>query len=152
MTVTPDFAAYEAKRAVMSALEADVLPLNKAALFDALEVAGIHTIVVIFDGSGDSGQIESVDALLVDNTPVDLPRTKITFRTVSFERLEVGTDTLCPDTVIERLAYDFLEKTHDGWENNDGAYGEFTFAVAERSITLEYNERHMESDYHCHEF
>ncbi len=33
---------------------------------------------------------------------------------------------------IERLAYDFLEETHDGWENSDGAYGDFIFDVAER--------------------
>ena len=31
--------------------------------------------------------------------------------------------------------------THDGWENSDGAYGDFTFDVAERTITLDYNER-----------
>ena len=43
-------------------------------------------------------------------------------------------------------------KTHGGWENNDGAYGEYTFDVAERTITLDYNERHMESDYSMHVF
>ena len=53
---------------------------------------------------------------------------------------------------IERLAYDFLEETHEGWENSDGAYGDFIFDVAERTITLEYNERHMESDYSQHVF
>ena len=53
---------------------------------------------------------------------------------------------------IERLAYDFLEETHDGWENSDGAYGDFIFDVAERTITLDYNERHMESDYSQHVF
>ena len=26
--------------------------------------------------------------------------------------------------VLETLAYDFLEQTHDGWENGDGAHGE----------------------------
>ena len=53
---------------------------------------------------------------------------------------------------IERLAYDFLEVTHDGWENSDGAHGDFIFDVAERAITLDYNERHMESDYSQHVF
>ena len=42
---------------------------------------------------------------------------------------------------IERLVFDFLGVTHDGWENSDGAYGDFTFDVAERTITLDYNER-----------
>ena len=46
----------------------------------------------------------------------------------------------------------FSSETHDGWENSDGAYGDFTFDVAERTITLDYNERHMESDYSQHVF
>ena len=53
---------------------------------------------------------------------------------------------------IERLAYDFLEETHDGWENSHGAYGDFIFDVAERTITLDYNERYMQSEYSQHVF
>ena len=47
---------------------------------------------------------------------------------------------------IETLAYDFLDKTQSGWENNEGAYGDFTFDVAARTITLDYNERRTESE------
>ena len=53
---------------------------------------------------------------------------------------------------IEALVYSFLGQTHDGWENSDGAYGDFTFDVADRTITLDYNERRMESDYSQHVF
>jgi hypothetical protein len=53
---------------------------------------------------------------------------------------------------IERLAYDFLNDTHCGWENNDGAYGDFTFDVAERTITLDYNKRYTASDSTQHVF
>jgi hypothetical protein len=53
---------------------------------------------------------------------------------------------------IERLAYHLLERTHCGWENNDGAYGDFTFDVAERTITLDYNERYTASEYSQHVF
>ena len=53
---------------------------------------------------------------------------------------------------IERWPTIFSSETHDGWENSDGAYGDFTFDVAERTITLDYNERHMESDYSQHVF
>lgn len=53
---------------------------------------------------------------------------------------------------IERLAYDFLEETHDGWENNEGAYGDFLFDVAARTITLNYNERLETSEYTQHVF
>jgi hypothetical protein len=53
---------------------------------------------------------------------------------------------------IEQLAYDFLRETHDGWENNAGAYGDFYFDVAERTITLNYNERFEDSEYTQHVF
>jgi len=53
---------------------------------------------------------------------------------------------------IEQLAYDFLEQTHSGWEDNDGAYGDFTFDVAARTITLDYNERYTASDHSQHVF
>ena len=56
------------------------------------------------------------------------------------------------EEAIETLVYDVLNQTHGGWENNDGACGDFTFDVAERTITLDYNERHMESDYSQHVF
>jgi hypothetical protein len=41
---------------------------------------------------------------------------------------------------------------HGGWENNEGAYGEFTFDVAQRTITLDYNERVETSEYSQHMF
>ena len=53
---------------------------------------------------------------------------------------------------IERLVFEFLGMTHDGWENSDGAYGDFTFDIAERTITLDYNERYMQSEYSQHVF
>lgn len=54
--------------------------------------------------------------------------------------------------MIERLVYDLLTDTHCGWENNDGAYGDFTFDVAERTITLDHNERYTASEYSQHVF
>ena len=53
---------------------------------------------------------------------------------------------------IEQLACDFLEDTHSGWENNDGGFGTFTFDVAQRSITLDYDERYTETNNYVHEF
>jgi hypothetical protein len=45
-------------------------------------------------------------------------------------------------SAIEILCYDHLEETHCGWENNDGAYGEFLLDVAERTVELEFHERY----------
>ncbi len=152
MSKSPDFAAYERKHTEAAKLEADVLPVNKAALFGALAAGGIHSVVVIFDGDGDSGQIESVAAYGPDNTEIELPDATIEMQEVMFDDPNIASETRTLREVVETMSYAFLEATHGGWEDNDGAYGEFTFNVAEQSITLEYNERRMEFDYHCHEF
>jgi len=55
-------------------------------------------------------------------------------------------------TAVESLAYDVMERTHGGWENSDGAYGDIVFDVAERMITLDYNERYTASENYTHSF
>ncbi len=131
---------------------AEALPANKAALFDALARAGITSVTINFDGYGDSGQIEHVD-VQAGAVAANLPADQIEFVEPVYgdpEQVERSTHTV--SEAIETLVYAFLEQTHGGWENNDGAYGDFTFDVETRTITLDYNERHMESDYSCHTF
>jgi len=43
--------------------------------------------------------------------------------------------------VIEEITYDLLGAEHGGWEIDHGAFGDVTFDVDERSITLDFNER-----------
>lgn len=71
---------------------------------------------------------------------------------VEYGSLEIVRETFTVKEAIERLAYDFLEETHGGWENNEGAYGDFLFDVTERMITLNYNERIETSEYTQHVF
>ena len=59
-----------------AALAEAIRPANKAALFEALASAGITTVVLQFDGYGDSGQVESIEARIGENL-VDLPDAKI---------------------------------------------------------------------------
>lgn len=129
---------------------ADLLPRNRDALFQALANAGIASVLVGFDGGGDSGQIESVDAHDA-NGPASLP-------TGSIERFSAPWDPGEPDsrmievaTAIEELAYDMLRNTHCGWENNDGAFGEFTFDVAAGVVRLEFHERYVATETYHHE-
>ena len=149
---SPDFAAYEAKCAAVRALQAEILPTNKAALFQALSYAGIRNVVVSFDGYGDSGQIESITATDAAGAEVAIPLTDITVKNVDFDACTIIEATTTAGDFIETMAYYFLEQTHDGWENGEGAFGEFTFDVGEQSITLEYSERYVETHYHEYEF
>jgi hypothetical protein len=104
--------------------------LNKGAVFDALASAGITHVFAEFDGIGDSGQIESLSARINDS-PIDLPVTTVNMHSTSWNHAELRLQETTLATAIEDACYGFLEQTHAGWENNDGAYGEFTFHVAE---------------------
>ena len=152
MDTSPDFTAYEAKSSAFAALRAEIFPENKRMLFEVLASARIDTVVVEFDGCGDSGQIESVSGFTADNEEVALPSAPVETREVIFDDLTINLVTGTPHEIIEAMAYDFLEQTHSGWEDGDGAFGQFTFAVADQSTTLEFNERYVDSNCHQHEF
>ncbi len=124
---------------------------NKTALFDALSAAGITKVVVHFDGYGDSGQIEDIAAYAGD-ADAEIPSGAIEIAQPRWGEPETHHDSCSLRDAIEALSYDALEETHGGWENNEGAYGDFTFDVAARTITLDYNERYESSEYTQHIF
>ena len=138
---------YEAHEQRAAALR----PANKAALFDALDAAGITTVTVTFDGYGDSGQIEDITAQQ-GGTIVALPAGQVSLASAVWNSETVSTVPMDVAAAIEHLAYDYLQQSHPGWENNDGAYGEFVFDVAGRTITLDHTERYTATETYSHEF
>lgn len=137
---------WEVKRAVHERLHAELQPRNNAALFDALDAAGITQLVVSFDGAGDSGQIEDIE--IESNAGLDaVPDVKIGI----YRAVWGQTEPICQECnladLIENVAYDCLEQKHSGWENGEGAYGEFTFDVATRTVRLDFNSRFVDSEY-----
>jgi hypothetical protein len=142
---------FEEKQRAHKALSESVHAANKGALFPILAAAGITSILVRFDGSGDSGQIEEIDAVSGDK-PVSLPTGNVTIQRAEWGASEAERIECSVNDAVEALVYAFLEETHGGWENNEGAYGEFTFNVAARTITLDYNERYEDTHYTQHSF
>jgi hypothetical protein len=128
----------------------DVRARNKAILFAALAEAGIVKVSVEFDGAGDSGQIEDILSWNADGDSVPLP----SGRKLQLTSLTPGNppDETTLQDAIETLVYDYLEETHYGWENNDGAFGTFVFDVPARTVRLEHNERYTEVNTTSHEF
>ena len=104
-----------------------------------------------FDGYGDSGQIENVDVRAGDDY-VAMPDARIELAQALWRQSAPERSTVTIAVAVESLVYDVLERTHGGWENNDGAYGDITSDVAERTITLDYNERHTASENYTHSF
>ena len=146
-----DGAAFDQKQREYARRAEEIRAANKTVLFDSLAAAGIKTVTVFFDGYGDSGQIELIDVEAGEGT-ILLPADQIEIARTTWESPEIERQTLTVREAIEALVYDFLRQTHDGWENSDGAYGEFTFDVAARTIKLDYNERYTSSEHYSHEF
>ena len=146
-----DFATWDQMEREHTNRADELLPVNKTVLFDALAEACITTVVVTFDGGGDSGQIENIETKSREEL-VSLPPGRIEIACANWGSSEINRQSLSIHQAIEALIYDLLSQTHGGWENGDGAYGTFTFDVADRTITLDYDERHMESDYSQHVF
>jgi hypothetical protein len=147
----PQLSDWEIKAAAQAKLEAELFTLNKAALLNALALAGVTRVVVSFDGYGDSGQIENVEAQAGDD-PVTMPGAAIEIAETVWDQPEPKRSSVSIAAAVESLAYDVLEKTHCGWENNDGAYGDVIFDVEEETITLDYNERYTASENYTHTF
>lgn len=109
-------------------------------LFDGLRLVGISHVLVSFDGSGDSGKIQSIDAHNDADHSVTLPAGEIAFTGMDW-LVEAAVDRrLILEQAVEELVYDLLSDTHSGWQDNDGAYGEFCFDARARCIHLEFNE------------
>lgn len=151
VTPTPSLSEWEAMATLRTQLENAVFQTNKTALLNALEPIGITSIVVTFDGYGDSGQIESVEARTAEGE-VAIPDTTIEFDATVWGRSEPARSTVTIATALESLAYDVLERMHCGWENNDGAYGDIVVDVVNRTIALDYNARYTASENYTHSF
>jgi hypothetical protein len=152
MTTNPDYQKYEKKISSMRALEVEAFAYNKTILFDALSAAGIASVIVAFDGANDSGQIESIDAYAADESHQFVPEGSLEWSSVLLETLTIQKQQMSLVTAVETIAYDLLSNTYGGWGNDDGAYGEFTFLVDTRIISLAFNERYIETNTYTNEF
>lgn len=120
----------------------DVRAGNKSIVFAALAEAGIHRVTVDYDGSGDSGQIENVEAWDAANERMPFPSG------VMVQLVSDSPDHLLPnqnlEAAVESIAWDYLSDLYYGWEDNDGAFGTFVFEVSACTVALEHNERYTE--------
>ena len=150
--ISSELARILADQAARDAAEVVLHARNKEALFDGLRHVGIAHVLVSFDGSGDSGQIESIEARNDADQSVKLPSAQITFAGIDWQS---GAPTECLltfEAAVEELVFDLLSDTHSGWQDNDGAFGEFCIDARARTIHLEFNERFTSSELFTHDF
>lgn len=96
--------------------------------------AGVARVHIDYDGCGDSGQIEDVryfdaQGALIKTAPAL---------------------TLTEDT-LRNVFYDLLESRHAGWENNDGAFGQFEWDLVTDTLKHSHSERYVECETTEHE-
>jgi hypothetical protein len=128
----------------------DVRNRDKEIIFAALAEAGIHSVTLNYDGGGDSGQIEDIEAWNATGDRIPLPsdrKVQLTLGNPDEPLTDVDLQA-----AIETLAWDFLEEMYAGWENNDGAFGIFVFDVPNRTVTLEHSERFTDVNTSSHQF
>ena len=148
ITAVPiDFAAaiarYEEQAQRRAALAPAVAEFNKKALFDALRPLSITGVEVTFDGYGDSGQLDEPSFANATGA-VDPPCGEIEVQSVLYDGSGIETARVSITEAIEQICYDLLGEHHAGWENNDGAYGDFVFDVTANTITYTHNSRYTE--------
>jgi hypothetical protein len=97
---------------------------NPGGVLEPLAQLEVTRVIIKYDGYGDEGTIESVDAIAINDQPIDLPK--------SFEG---------------QLTNACLILLPCGWENNEGAYGELVLDVQQRRLTRQHNWRVESSEY-----
>lgn len=125
---------------------------NKKAIIEALNKLGSKTVTVWYSGSSDSGCIDDV----AFDTDVGDLKVIISINKSEFDsKKNIWKEFVCNDPIpikeaIKRICYDLLEQHHGGWENDDGADGEFVFDVESGEINWNHNERYTEYNTYSH--
>ncbi|WP_194098698.1 DUF6878 family protein [Marivivens aquimaris] len=101
---------------------------TRASLLCQLRALGVRSIEVQYEGYGDSGNVEDV--------------------------------VVAPDTVtltdelrrrVEDFGWDFAYALSPGFENNEGGYGELTWALEADKIDVSHSNRYIETNTTEHE-
>ena len=130
--------------------------VTKAQLYGKLAKLGINSVLITYDGCGDSGCIESISALGADNLEINLPErsvaidmveSKFDYKTKRF--VSVNATRFVPiREAIENWCYDLLEQHFPGWEINDGSDGTIEIDVVKKTATLEHDDNVMRTNSH----
>jgi hypothetical protein len=149
MTADNEYEDISARLEASERLAETVDQQNKGVIMTALDKAGIAVVVVIFDGSGDDGQIEEIE---VQGAVDALPHDNLELGAVEFSAGTIAHSAMPLEDGIVALVYRLLERTHGGWGDNDGAYGEVTFDVVAGTIVLDFNARFTDAENFTHTF
>lgn len=149
LVVVDDIMARWARR---DAQEAQLLPVNRTNIFAVLATAGMAMALVRFDGSGDSGQIDEIETCDAQGISLPITDTPVNMLVLPWGEHIPKSETVPLGQALENMAYQLLGSAHRGWENGDGAFGEFTFDVGAGTIRLDHSDRYTATEEFIHHF
>ncbi len=129
----PDCEKYEQKYNRQRQAEQDQATSSLRELCEQLTALGVSTVVGRYDGYGDSGQFDAIDAYSDAADPGDGNR----------GQSEVA---LSPEHV-EKLTDAFFVFLPGGFEINEGGFGDLILEVKNHEVRLEHNHRIETSEY-----
>lgn len=100
-------------------------------LLAALAAAGISRVAIYYDGEGDQGQINGIDAYDAANVFVALDQPPLAVLALSEK--------------LDDFAWTALDRHHAGFVNNDGGYGTIRINVVTGEIFLDHYDRWIET-------
>lgn len=127
---------------------------NLRRILPILAAQSITKVTVYFEGSGDSGCIESIGYEPCDkegavkNLPVEHVSTASFIEDGEWRRLTTPEQSTLNEA-LDALTYDYLEETGVDWYNNEGGYGELIIDVTQGTVSIEVNVRttHTDTEY-----
>ena len=102
-------------------------------IFDALAAEDISSVMIVFDGVSDNGQVVQVSLRMRDKERPPSPEE------IDFEGFTIG-------DAIEYYIYNRLSDDHKSWEVDAGSYGKFIMYVARREVDEQFTARIQDED------
>ena len=136
---------------------ADLIAANRKSVFDGLRAAGVVQCEVRYEGSGDDGWPEETTFLGPGYKVIQLkPIPKVSrYEINKFYDPKVQAQwckTAKPrefplDEAAANFAMDAVEQNFDGWENNEGGYGQVIFNVEKDTVIVEHDDYYLETEH-----
>lgn len=118
---------YEKERAEQMRVQRERMERETPKFREILLAAGAVKLVADYNGAGDSGCIEDIQLL-------DINDSSFPFEAGNFPNPKQFKDDL------EQIFYDILQYRHSGWEINEGSYGTFTWDLIADTLSNKHNE------------
>lgn len=121
---------------------------NLRAVLPVLREHAVERVAVQFDGSGDSGSIDSIHyEPEIDSRIIEVQVYRVAREFIQNEwRYTRNIERVNLHDAIQEITDDYLEETGVDWYNNEGGFGDLIIDVIEGTVAIEVNVRTAESE------